>query len=181
MASNIRDLKFTYFGDITGTTTLAITDPGGGAYDPGTPATLNAAARSKRAEIKAIRLSLVGLNQSGDTGWTQVGEPIASVRNRRQYTLESMIVPRNLGKRGMWRGQLMKVYILAYCVYRFLTEMIRPEAKLWAALTGYQWGALVLALLFVWLLWRERPASEKSEARMTNDEVGGAKKIPAES
>lgn len=60
-----------------------------------------------------------------------------------------------IGKRGLWRGQLMKAYIIAYCVYRFGTETIRPEARLFAGLTGYQWGSLVLALLFGWLWWRE--------------------------
>jgi Fibronectin type III domain len=122
LANNIRDLRFTYFNDITGTTALAITDPGGGAYDPATPASLNAAARVKRAEIKAIRLQLVGLNQSSDTGWTQVGETVASVKNRRQYTLESMVVPRNLGKRGMREQQttapgvpILKTVCFNYC------------------------------------------------------------------
>jgi Tfp pilus assembly protein PilV len=101
LANNIRNLQFTYYNDILGTTPLTITDPGGGAYDPASPTTLNAAGRIKRAEIKAIRVSLVGLNASGDSGWTQVGETVASVKNRRQYTLESMVIPRNLGKRGM--------------------------------------------------------------------------------
>ena len=105
LANNIRDLTLTYYNDITGTSALAITDPGGGPYDPNNPASLNAAARVKRAEIKAMRLSLVGLNQSGDPGWKQPNEPIVSVQNRRQYTLASMIVPRNLGKRGMREQQ----------------------------------------------------------------------------
>ncbi len=134
LASNIRDLKFTYYNDITGTSALAITDPGGGPYDPGTPATLNAAARLKRAEIKAIRLSLVGLNQSGDTGWTQVGEPIVSVQNRRQYTLESMVVPRNLGKRGMREQEttppgapVLKTVCFNYCGLVILTWEAPPD------------------------------------------------------
>jgi hypothetical protein len=105
LANNIRDLQFQYFNDITGTTKLAVTDPGGGKYDPATPATLNAAARVKRAEIKAVRVSVVGMNNSPDPAWSQPGELIASVKNRRQYTLESMVVPRNLGKRGMREQQ----------------------------------------------------------------------------
>jgi phosphatidylglycerol---prolipoprotein diacylglyceryl transferase len=68
-----------------------------------------------------------------------------------------------LGKRGIWRGQLMKVYIIAYSIYRFFTEMIRPEARLWAGLTGYQWGAMVLALLFAWLMWRETASGKSVE------------------
>ena len=145
LANNIRDLKFTYYNDITGTSALAITDPGGGAYDPATPATLNAAARSKRAEIKAIRLSLVGLNQSGDTGWTQVGEPIASVQNRRQYTLESMVVPRNLGKRGMREQEttppgapVLKTVCFNYCGLVRVTWEAPPDTLTTGEVETYQ-------------------------------------------
>ena len=54
-------------------------------------------------------------------------------------------------RRGLFRGQLIKLYILAYLAYRFLTEFIRPEPRLLAGLTGYQWAALALAPVFVWL------------------------------
>lgn len=60
-----------------------------------------------------------------------------------------------LGWRGIWKGQLVKAYILAYLAYRFLTEWIRPEAHLLGGLTGYQWATLVLAPLFAWLWWRD--------------------------
>src|SRR3954454_21608950 len=60
-----------------------------------------------------------------------------------------------LQRRGMFRGQLIKLYILTYLVYRFFTELIRPEARLTGGLTGYQWAALVMAILFVWLWIRD--------------------------
>jgi hypothetical protein len=53
----------------------------------------------------------------------------------------------------LFRGQLIKLYILCYLAYRFGTELIRPEPRLWLGLTGYQWAALALAPVFVWL-WR---------------------------
>lgn len=106
LASNIRSLQFDYYSDSVGTTTMSITDPGGGQVNPNTASTFNHAARTKRAEIKAIRVTLRGMNESGDPGWTQAGEKVASVKNRRQYTLESLIIPRNLGKRGMREQQL---------------------------------------------------------------------------
>lgn len=62
-------------------------------------------------------------------------------------------------ERGWYRGQLIKLYILAYAGYRFASEFIRPEARLWLSLTGYQWAALVLAALFGWLLWRDRTSA----------------------
>jgi phosphatidylglycerol:prolipoprotein diacylglycerol transferase len=62
-------------------------------------------------------------------------------------------------QRGQFRGQLIKLYILAYLAYRFLTEFIRPEPRLLLGLTGYQWAALCLAPLFVWLWWRDSRSS----------------------
>jgi phosphatidylglycerol:prolipoprotein diacylglycerol transferase len=60
-----------------------------------------------------------------------------------------------LQRRGLLRGQLIKLYILAYLAYRFLTELIRPEPHLLWGLTGYQWAALALAPFFIWLWWRD--------------------------
>ncbi len=59
-----------------------------------------------------------------------------------------------LYRQGIWRGQLIKAYIIAYSMYRFATEFIRPEAKLWLGLTGYQWVALALVVVFGLLWWR---------------------------
>jgi phosphatidylglycerol:prolipoprotein diacylglycerol transferase len=59
-----------------------------------------------------------------------------------------------LYRRGLLRGQLVKFYILTYLAYRFATEFIRPEARVLAGLTAYQWGALALVPVFVtlWIL-----------------------------
>jgi phosphatidylglycerol:prolipoprotein diacylglycerol transferase len=65
------------------------------------------------------------------------------------------IVLWQLQRRGMFRGQLFKLYLICYLAYRFLTEFIRPEAPLWLDLTGYQWAALLLMPLFAWLWWRD--------------------------
>ena len=54
--------------------------------------------------------------------------------------------------RRMFRGQLIKLYILSYLVYRFLTEFLRPEPQVFAGLTGYQWAAVALVPVFA-LLW----------------------------
>jgi uncharacterized radical SAM superfamily Fe-S cluster-containing enzyme len=55
-------------------------------------------------------------------------------------------------RRGILQGRLIRVYFIAYCLYRFLTEFIRPEPGLWLGLTGYQWAALLLAGFFA--VWR---------------------------
>lgn len=71
-----------------------------------------------------------------------------------------------LERRQLLGGQRIKAYILAYLVYRFFTEWIRPEPKLWQGLTGYQWASLALMPVFVGLWLRDRkPASELSGAQ----------------
>jgi phosphatidylglycerol:prolipoprotein diacylglycerol transferase len=45
---------------------------------------------------------------------------------------------------GGLRNQRIKLYLIAYGVYRFLTEYIRPEPVGWLGLTFYQWVALAL-------------------------------------
>lgn len=69
-----------------------------------------------------------------------------------------------LGRSETWRPvlrwQMLKLYLIAYCAYRFLTELIRPE-PIWAAgLTGYQAASLVLAAALVvqWIVDDRRKA-----------------------
>jgi phosphatidylglycerol---prolipoprotein diacylglyceryl transferase len=61
----------------------------------------------------------------------------------------------SLQQRKLFKGQLIKLYILLYLGYRFFTEFIRPEPQVFAGLTGYQWAALCLAPLFVVLWWKD--------------------------
>jgi phosphatidylglycerol:prolipoprotein diacylglycerol transferase len=67
-----------------------------------------------------------------------------------------------LQRHGLFRGQLIKLYILSYMVYRFFTELIRPEARLAGGLTGYQLAALVLIMFFAWLWMRDAQAFKAS-------------------
>ena len=60
-----------------------------------------------------------------------------------------------LRQQGIWRGQLVKFYIICYLIYRWLTEFIRPETQLWFAFTGYQWFAIGTVPIFAWLWWRD--------------------------
>jgi phosphatidylglycerol:prolipoprotein diacylglycerol transferase len=62
--------------------------------------------------------------------------------------------------RGALRRQRLKLYLIAYCVYRFLTEFIRDEPIWLTGLTFYQWAATVLAaaLAVQWWLDRVPPA-----------------------
>jgi phosphatidylglycerol:prolipoprotein diacylglycerol transferase len=72
-----------------------------------------------------------------------------------------------LQRRGLFRGQLIKLYILSYLAFRFVTELIRPEARLAGGLTGYQWAAIVLAALFAWLWVRDARVTAREAAGTT--------------
>lgn len=69
-----------------------------------------------------------------------------------------------LHRRGMFRGQLIKLYILSYLAYRLVTEFIRPEAKTWLDLTIYQWAALGLAPVFIFLWWHDERKKRRDQA-----------------
>lgn len=60
-----------------------------------------------------------------------------------------------LRRDGMFRGQLIKLYIIAYAAYRFATEFIRPEEPVWFGLTGYQLASLAIIGLFAFLWYRD--------------------------
>ncbi len=52
-------------------------------------------------------------------------------------------------------GNRLKAYLIGYLVYRFITEWIRPEAKVLLALTAYQWACLVLIMVLIGLWVRD--------------------------
>lgn len=69
--------------------------------------------------------------------------------------------------RGWFRENLFKIYIATYAVYRFGSEYLRPEAPLWAGLTGYQWASLALAVTFGWLAARHPSPTPPPTVRST--------------
>jgi prolipoprotein diacylglyceryltransferase len=61
--------------------------------------------------------------------------------------------------------QRLKVYLIAYCCYRFATEFIRPEPAWLLGLTFYQWAALALGLGLAVQWWFDRaPSAELAPA-----------------
>jgi phosphatidylglycerol:prolipoprotein diacylglycerol transferase len=46
-------------------------------------------------------------------------------------------------------GQRLKLYLIGYLVFRFITEWIRPEPKLLFGLTAYQIACVFLAILLI--------------------------------
>ena len=58
-------------------------------------------------------------------------------------------------KNGILRGQLIKIYFLAYFGFRFLTEFVRPEIDWTGGLSAYQWAIIVLVPIFISLWYRD--------------------------
>jgi phosphatidylglycerol:prolipoprotein diacylglycerol transferase len=80
----------------------------------------------------------------------------------------------HLGRRQLFRGNLFKLYIIAYSVFRFFTEFLRDEQPLWWDLTGYQWASLSLVVLFGLLWWYDaRQLRAEGGARLPRASAGG--------
>ncbi|MFN7737328.1 MAG: prolipoprotein diacylglyceryl transferase [Pirellula sp.] len=67
-------------------------------------------------------------------------------------------------QRGWLVHQRLKAYLMAYLIYRFATEWVRPEPILAAGLTGYQFACIVLWILLaaLWVRDRENPSVDSS-------------------
>ena len=73
-------------------------------------------------------------------------------------------------RRGVFRGQLIKLYIISYAGYRFCTEFIRPEERIWFGMTGYQVACIFIAFLFAYLWWRDARLLESSESQSSESQ-----------
>jgi len=60
--------------------------------------------------------------------------------------------------------QRLKAYLMAYLIFRFMTEWIRPEPIIAAGLTGYQIACMVLWILLAALWVRDRSIPPTSGA-----------------
>jgi prepilin-type N-terminal cleavage/methylation domain-containing protein len=120
VAENIRSLRFNYYRDIRGSELVYRTNPndiaqgavgGAGLFDPNAAdpaAATDFDDRELRAAIRAVEVNLVGMNAVTEKGYVSpietalpVGSQVAAARSFRQYELRSLIVPRNLGIRGI--------------------------------------------------------------------------------
>jgi prolipoprotein diacylglyceryltransferase len=64
-------------------------------------------------------------------------------------------------------GNQLKAYLLAYLGYRFISEWIRPESKLFLGLTSYQYASVVLAVILIglWIFDSGVPNNRTLESR----------------
>jgi len=63
---------------------------------------------------------------------------------------------------GVFAVVWMPIYLIAYCIFRFGSEFIRPEERLLAGLTFYRWSSIVIAISMVLIL------AKRHGARLTN-------------
>jgi len=57
-----------------------------------------------------------------------------------------------LRRREVFRGEVLRLYLLAYCIFRFATEWIRLEPASWLGLT-YSQGIVALLGIVLVILW----------------------------
>ena len=113
IATNIRSLNFTYFqdtegreglrnlnNDVTPDLSSGSTVLGLGQFRVSSPVAL-VTERALRAKVNAIGVRLIGMNERREAGYAAPGETLAAAREFRQYRLETLVVPRNIQKRGM--------------------------------------------------------------------------------
>jgi phosphatidylglycerol:prolipoprotein diacylglycerol transferase len=77
-------------------------------------------------------------------------------------------------RRGALANQRLKLYLIAYCVFRFATETIRTEPAMWLGLMFYQAVAVLfgLGLIGQWL-WPWRPCQRLLSALKRSSDGSG--------
>ncbi len=71
------------------------------------------------------------------------------------FHLSCAVLLEFLGREKLLQGQLIKLYILLYLGFRFLTEFLRPEPVIALGMTFYQWSTLLFAPIFIYLWIRD--------------------------
>jgi hypothetical protein len=101
IADNIRSLRFQYFQDHLAKVAIA---PNGGAGQY----LVTSATTAASLEARTVRENINGMNAQPAVSYVSpveaalpAAQQVASARRFRQYRLESLIVPRNIGLRGM--------------------------------------------------------------------------------
>lgn len=59
------------------------------------------------------------------------------------------------------RWQLLKLYLIAYSIFRFFIEFVRTEPRVALGLTPYQYGSIAMAAILA-LLWRRDERLKRS-------------------
>lgn len=66
------------------------------------------------------------------------------------FHLTAAVVLHRLRRQRVLSERLIEFYFISYCIFRFFSEFLRPEPRFAGVLTGYQYLAVVLVLIFGW-------------------------------
>ena len=141
LADNIRSMSFSYWQDyaakepLTDIANAKIDDfntvAGLGAYNPATPNAV-VAQRLIRGKVRAVTATIVGMSPQPDYDYTNPSDTVA--KNYRQYQLQSTIVGRNLGLKGIPQSEtdppgppVLGTSCTGYCGVAFLTWAPAPN------------------------------------------------------
>ncbi len=96
------------------------------------------------------------------------GDPAGTLRHPTQlyeaaFHLTMAVILYLLLRRRCFAGQLIKLYLIIYLIFRFVTEWLRPEPQILWSLTAYQWASLLLIPVFTWLWIRDQQARLSSD------------------
>jgi phosphatidylglycerol---prolipoprotein diacylglyceryl transferase len=73
-------------------------------------------------------------------------------------------------RKRLFVGNQLKAYLIAYLGYRFVTEWLRPESKLFMGLTGYQYASVILVVILINLWISDSQPSLNRNQVPTEDE-----------
>jgi prepilin-type N-terminal cleavage/methylation domain-containing protein len=143
LASNVRSLKFQYYSDQAAATTALTPVYGAGQYDASNAqAVVNE--RSTRSTIQAVRVELIGMESAPERGYSSPLETSTAIKDGqgipaasyRQFQLQSLIVPRNVGKRAVKEEDLkkpgaakLKTICYGACAVPYFTWQAPPEGN----------------------------------------------------
>ncbi len=65
---------------------------------------------------------------------------------------------------GYLPGQRLRIYVVGYGVFRFVSEWWRPHPRTIGCLSLYQWVAILLAIEVLWTIYRETIKIHQSSA-----------------
>jgi phosphatidylglycerol:prolipoprotein diacylglycerol transferase len=99
------------------------------------------------------------------------GAPLVPVLESAFHGTMALVLWR-LRNASILRWQLIKLYLMCYCIFRFGMEFIRTEPRVAWGLTAYQFGAAALVLLMLLLWWHDERLKECLSAAPAADTFG---------
>ena len=127
------------------------------AEQPGTPTTMP----------WGIRLSAEAAARIPSCPWCASGAPLhpSFVYEILFHAAMFVALVRWLRPRVTVEGDLLKIYLLCYAVFRFLVEFVRGNEVVWHGLTRSQLFLVPSTMLLVWYFARPRPRRTQAPVR----------------